>query len=159
MKSDVVKIDKIDKKILHELTKNARQTTLDISKKIKQTERIVRYRIKRLEKEKIIQGYRVFLNTNLLGLKYYKLLIDLQDTKKEDINKMRSYIKEDSNVVYSTEALGGFDFELEVHLRDSQELMGFILDFKEKFPRFIKNITHMEYMKEYKLTYFPVSDI
>jgi DNA-binding Lrp family transcriptional regulator len=152
-------LDKIDSKILQELTKNARQTSLELSKKISQTERITRYRIKKLEEKKIILGYRPFVNTSLLNLKYYKLFIQLKDAKKQDIKKITSYIIQNPNVVYNTEALGGYDFEIEVHFQNSQELMDFISTLRESFPTNIKNITHMEYIKEHKITYFPIIDI
>jgi DNA-binding Lrp family transcriptional regulator len=150
-----VKIDKVDENIMKELTKNARQTTLDIAKKVKQTERVVRYRLKRLEKEKVILGYRPFLNTNLLGLKFFKIYIQLKSVLKKDINKIRTYIRMNPNVAYSTEALGGYDFELEGNFKDSQELYEFITNLKEKFPKYIRDVYHIEYMKEYKITYYP----
>jgi len=154
---EIITLDKIDSKILQELTKNARQTSLELSKKINQTERITRYRIKKLEEKNIILGYRPFVNTTLLNLKYFKLFIQLKDAKKQDIKKITSYIIQNPNVVYNTEALGGYDFEVEVHFQNSQELITFISNLRETFPTNIKNITHMEYIKEYKITYFPLS--
>jgi DNA-binding Lrp family transcriptional regulator len=152
---EISKVNDIDRQILQELTRNARQPTLEISKNLNQTERIVRYRLKRLEKQKAVLGYRSFVNTSRLGYKYYKLFIQLKETKKEDIRNIRSYIQNNPNVVYSTEALGGYDFELEVHFRDSQDLINFISDMKETFPMFIKDVEHMEYIKEHKVTYYP----
>ena len=152
---EILALDKIDSDILQELTKNARQTSLELSNKINQTERITRYRIKKLEEKKIILGYRPFVNTTLLDLKYYKLFVQLKEAKKQDIKKIASYIIQNPNVVYITEALGGYDFEMEVHFQNSPELMEFISNFKEVFPTKIKNITHLEYIQEYKITYFP----
>jgi len=154
-KPSKIKLDKIDTQILQELTKNARQTSLELAKKIKQTERIIRYRIKKLEDLNIILGYRPFINTTLLDLKYYKLFIQLKNAKKKDIKKIQSYIIQNSNVVYNTAALGGYDFEIEVHFHNSSQLMTFITSLRESFPTNIKNITHLEYIKEHKITYFP----
>ena len=155
----IAPINDIDLEIIKELTKNARQTSLELSKKINQTERIVRYRLQKLENQKIILGYRPFINTNLLGFKYYKLFIQLKDVTKQDLQKIKTYITQNPNVVYNTEALGGYDFEIEVQFSDSQELMKFISNLREAFPTNIKNINHMEYIKEYKITYFPSSTI
>ncbi len=65
------------------------------------------------------------------------------------------HIMQNQNVVYNTAALGGYDFEIEAHFQNSNELMEFITLLRENFPTHIKNITHMEYIKEYKVTYFP----
>ena len=155
----IAPINDIDLEIIKELTKNARQTSLELSKKINQTERIVRYRLQKLENKKIILGYRPFINTQLLGFKYYKLFIQLKDVTKQDLQKIKMYIAQNPNVVYNTEALGGYDFEIEVQFSDSQELMKFISNLREAFPTNIKNINHMEYIKEDKITYFPSSTI
>ena len=155
----ILLLNDVDLVILKELTKNARQTSLELSKKINQTERVVRYRLQKLENQKIILGYRPFINTHLLGFKYYKLFIQLKDITKQDLQKIKTYITQNSNVVYNTEAIGGYDFEIEVQFSDSQELMQFISNLREAFPTNIKNIDHLEYIKEYKITYFPSSTI
>jgi|TARA_Y100000310_G_C20651938_1_gene799913 DNA-binding Lrp family transcriptional regulator len=153
-----IKLDKVDLKIVRELTKDSRQSSLEISKKIGQTERITRYRIKKLEEKKVILGYRPFINTSKLDLKYYKLFIGLKDTKKRDLSRISTYIKHNPNVVYSTYALGGYDFEIEVQFHNSNELVEFITKLKEIFPTNIRNISHMEYIKEFKITYYPIAD-
>jgi len=151
----ILPLTTVDLTILKELTKNARQTSLELSKKINQTERVVRYRLQKLENQKIILGYRPFINTDLLGFKYYKLFIQLKDVTKQDLQKIKTYITQNPNVVYNTEALGGYDFEIEVQFSNSQELIQFISNLREAFPTNIKNINHMEYIKEYKISYFP----
>ncbi|NQU78965.1 Lrp/AsnC family transcriptional regulator [Candidatus Woesearchaeota archaeon] len=148
-------IDDTDKNILAQLTRNAKQTSLDIAKAINQTERVVRYRIKKLEENKIILGYRTFLNTDLLGMRFYKLLIHLKDAKSEDIKLIRNHMTQHPNVAYSTEALGGPDFELEAHFKDSIKLHRFITTLKETFPNLIRSIEHMEYIEEMKVSYYP----
>jgi Lrp/AsnC family leucine-responsive transcriptional regulator len=154
-KKQCVEIDDVDDAILKELTRGARQTSLEIAKKVKQTERVVRYRIARLEKEKVLLGYRAVIDTSLLGLKFYKLFISLKNAKKDDIKRIMDYITQCPNVGYSTEALGGPDFELEAYFQDSQALFNFITELKETFPHFIKSTEHMEYIKEHKVTYYP----
>lgn len=151
----LVKTDEIDQKIMRELTKNARKTTLEIAQKLNTTERIVRYRLKRLEKEKVILGYRPFLNSNVLNLKFFKVYIQLKDTSGKELKKIASFIVNNPYIAYRTEALAGFDFELEVFFTSSHELYDFLSDLKEKFPRNIRNMSHIEYIKEYKVTYYP----
>jgi len=149
-------LDKTDRQILQELTKNARQNSLEIAKKIKQTERVVRYRIKKLENDKIIMGHRAFLNTELMGLKFYKIFVTLTGARLKEKNQVNIYIFQNPNVVYATEALGGYDFEFEANFSDSQELYEFISKFKEAFPKIVRSVSFMEHIKEHKLTYYPL---
>src|SRR3989344_6330601 len=55
-----VKLDEIDKKILAQLAKNARISLVELAKIINLTPNAVKERIKSLEKNNIILGYRVF---------------------------------------------------------------------------------------------------
>jgi DNA-binding Lrp family transcriptional regulator len=73
-KSDFRKIDDLDLEILKSLAENARKPILEISAELKQTVRIINYRIKQLEKNKIILGYKIALNYQKLGLKFLKCL-------------------------------------------------------------------------------------
>jgi DNA-binding Lrp family transcriptional regulator len=152
-----VDIDEIDDAILKELTKNARQTSLEIANRIDQTERVVRYRMKKLEKSKVLLGYRAFIDTNAIGFKFYKVFVNLKDAKKQDIKTIRNYIMQNPNVGYSTEALVGPDFEMEVYFNDSEDLFSFISSLKNEFPNFIKSVETLYYMKEYKVTYYPIA--
>jgi len=90
----------------------------------------------------------------LLGLNYYKLFIQLKDAKKQDIQKIKTYISQNPNIVYNTEALGGFDFEIEANFKGSHELAQFISNLKEYFPTQIKEITPIEYIKEHKVKFY-----
>lgn len=152
-KSPQEKLDKIDVQIIKELSVNARIPILELSKKIKTTARIASYRIKELERKEIIKGYRSFLNINELNLKFYKVLIELKDSKQEDVEKIKSHLSNHPNVAYVSKAIGGSDFEPEVYFENTKKLIAFISQIKEKFPTNIKEISHMEYIKEHKLSY------
>jgi Lrp/AsnC family transcriptional regulator, leucine-responsive regulatory protein len=149
-------IDELDKRVLKELTKNARQTSLELSRKLKATERVVRYRIQKLEKDGVILGYRTALDTTKLGLRYYKLFIQMKNASAASFATIRTYIQQSPFVVYSTEAIGGFDFELEAHFPDSAALYTFMNELRERFPTLIKELSHMEYMEEHKVTFYPM---
>ncbi len=60
-------LDKIDKQILNELQKDDRISASDLAKKLGTPKSTVTYRIKRLEDEKIILGYRAIVDPSKLG--------------------------------------------------------------------------------------------
>lgn len=147
-------VDETDRAILKELSIDARQSSLEISKKVGQSERVVRYRIKRMEDEKIILGYRPFTDTVLLGMKFYKILISLKDAKSEDRKRIRAHLAQDPNIAFFTEFAGGYEMEYEGYFRDTQELYAFISSLRDFAPGMIKEIIPMEYVKEHKMTYY-----
>jgi Lrp/AsnC family leucine-responsive transcriptional regulator len=60
--SKIYELDEADKKILKELSKNARINIVDLAEKTGLTRDIINYRLKKLTKEKIIVQYRCYLN-------------------------------------------------------------------------------------------------
>jgi len=149
------KLDNIDKKILQILVNNARMTTIDIAEKIKTTEMVVRYRIKKLEESKIILNYRAFVNVSLLSYRYFKLHFQLSKADTETINKVRLFMHNNPNIVHGNTAIGGWDLEMDVQFKTNEELYKLIDSFREKFPKHIKNYEFMEYIKEHKFEYLP----
>ncbi len=59
---DPVKIDELDAKILEELSKNSRRKITEISENLKTTIATVIYRIKQMEKNRVIAGYKISLD-------------------------------------------------------------------------------------------------
>lgn len=60
-------LDDIDQKILNELQKDDRIPMIDLAKKVKIAKSTLLYRIKRLEEEKIIIGYKAIVDPSKLG--------------------------------------------------------------------------------------------
>ncbi|MDP6845959.1 MAG: Lrp/AsnC family transcriptional regulator, partial [Candidatus Nanoarchaeia archaeon] len=123
------------------------------AKKIKISERVVRYRLKNLIKSKVILGFRSLLNLGKLGISYYKVHFKLNNYDDETIKKIDSYIHLHPRVIYKTETIGGWDLELEVQVQSSKELYEFIDNFTKDFTGLIDNYEILEYDKEYKLSY------
>jgi len=76
-------MDLKDRKILHELDKNARISASEIAKRIRLSKNSVINRIKRLEQEKIILGYNTLTNINNLGYTTYDIYLKFKDTSFE----------------------------------------------------------------------------
>src|SRR5690348_745760 len=73
-------IDEVEKIILSSLGKNARISSIEITRLLHDleyniTERAVRYRIKKLEKDGIIMGYSTILNPAYTSEKIQKLIL------------------------------------------------------------------------------------
>lgn len=146
-------IDNFDQQIIKLLSANARTSLLEISEKLSLTPKTISARIKRLEKDKIILGYRVNLNFHLMGYTYYKMLINLNDLtiRKE----MYAYIKEHMNGVYFDNFIGGTDFEFDLEVKSFDDFLKFLEEFKTRFGKYISNYNYLNPTIIYKSQYFP----
>ena len=78
---------------------------------------MVAYRIKKLEDNKIIEGYRPIIDHNKIGYTYFKILINLNKVSKDNIRLLKNYIKNNPLVIYIVEGVGipgDIDLELMV---------------------------------------------
>jgi Lrp/AsnC family transcriptional regulator, leucine-responsive regulatory protein len=149
--SEKENFDELDFKILKMLAKNARTSILDIAEKLKTPERTIAFRIKQLEKKKIIQSYRANINVARLGYDYYKLNCILNDMKNFD--KLFQFSQEQPNVVYINRTISELDLELDIEIKGRQEMLKFIQELKERFS--VRDIEIASYKEYYKLELIP----
>lgn len=148
-------IDNTDIEILKLLAPNARMPVIDIASKIGITSKTVISRIRELEKKKIIVGYKTVFDLEKLGYEYFKMQIRLHNVTAEKMKQFRNYIRSHPNIVYDDEVLGGDDIEIEMQVKDMQELRAIIEKIKSEFAEIIKDYKTMLFYKEHKLLFLP----
>jgi len=151
------KVDKIGMNILSELSLNARENIITLSKKIKISPRLLIYRIKKLEKNNIIRAYRPILNFEKFGLTYYKLFLTLNQKNSKITKELEDFLEKNKQVIYTTKSFGSYDFEFECLFQKDLELFQFIDKIRETFPDLITNLEISIFEKVFKQSFFPNS--
>ncbi|MDE1769208.1 MAG: GAF domain-containing protein [Thaumarchaeota archaeon] len=111
-------LDEIDKIILAQLGKNARISSHDISKILQSmnytiTDRAVRQRLARLEKNRTIIGYSTILNPEIVSEKINRtILVKFKFSKNTNdaIERLTNYLNESPFCIYSARLSGDFDW-------------------------------------------------
>ncbi|EMR74408.1 transcriptional regulator [Thermoplasmatales archaeon SCGC AB-539-N05] len=146
-------VDNVDFNVLKVIAPDARMPITEIAKKLKTTSTVVNYRIKKLQKLEIIQGFRTNINYSKLGYQQFKVNIHLKDYSK--IDQILNYILQNPNLIYIDRSAGFADLELEFHFKTLEEMHNIIKDIIVKFPGIIKNYTFFNYTKINKIQYMP----
>ena len=155
MKKDKIeKIDDLDINILKKLSENARKPIKDIASELNQTVRVITYRIKQLQKNKIILGYKIALNYEKLGIKFFKTFIYLDNPKIERTNSLIRYLEQNKNIIKHVKVLGNWELEPEFEVYSEKEFNNLLTDIKDKFSDIIKNIDLIKISKEHKFVYY-----
>ena len=143
--------DESDFKILKELAKNARLSTVEIAKRLGIPQTTVSNKIKNLEKNGIIMGYRAQIDLSKIDCVNYFLEIYLNTN--ENFNEIESWANSNKNVVWLQKVIGTCDLEIEVEARDKNEFKKLLDELRSKF----KNIRKIVFWsQEYrKLTFLP----
>ncbi|MBU0894795.1 MAG: Lrp/AsnC family transcriptional regulator [Nanoarchaeota archaeon] len=79
--------DEKDRLILFELLQDCRQSLSKIAKAVNLPQQTVSYRIKRLEKSKVIKKYTININYSKLGYRRHTLYLDVKEISTEEVNK------------------------------------------------------------------------
>ncbi len=148
-------IDEVDKKILSLLCGNARRPLVEMAAKLNISAKLLAYRIKRLEERGIILGYRPDINYSLLGYTHYKILFYLANMAANELQKFKSFLERDPRVIYTVNAIGLANFDVELMLKSQQEYFEFLRDVKFAFPSLIKEYETMIVMETLKVNYLP----
>ena len=122
-----MKIDKIDKKILEILQRNAKITNAQLSKEIGLSPAPTLERVRKLESKGIISGYNAKLDMSKIGLGVSTfVMVTLKGHNKKNLVLFLDKIKNINNVIECHHITGSADFILKVvseNIESYQELM------------------------------------
>lgn len=121
-------IDRIDKNILFELQKNGRLSNVELSKRVGLSPTPCLERVKRLEKEKYISGYKAILNPLKLEAALLVFVeITLTKTSPDVFDDFAKAVDELDVIQECHLVSGDFDFLLKTRVKDMlayRELLG-----------------------------------
>ena len=122
MKNDIIKLDGIDKKILKMLMENSRRPILEIAKNIGISGAAIHQRLRKLEKNNLIIGSSIKVNTKILGyttMAFIGIFLDRATNNKTVVNELKE-IKEILECHYTT---GDWSILAKLICKDNEDLM------------------------------------
>jgi Lrp/AsnC family transcriptional regulator, regulator for asnA, asnC and gidA len=137
---EMFEIDKIDNEIITLLMEDGRMPSAEIARRVggELSERVVRYRINRLIREKVIKVTAI-INPQTLGFSVVAdvwLVVDA-DSILEVARKMTEY----ENISYVACSIGETDISVQVLARDAGEVYRFVTEVVGKTPGVRKTTT------------------
>lgn len=148
-------IDKTDLEIIKILANNARMPVTEIAERLKTTPRIVQYRIKELERKKIILAYKAHLEPKEMNRIFCKAILYFENINETKLKEFMDYASSVPDIVWPQKVMGAWDFEVDCEVENYDRFQEIILDLKEKFPEIIKNYEFCIVSKEFKLDFYP----
>ncbi len=131
-------LDSVDYAILKCLKENARMTSSEIGKKINLSVSAVIERIKKLEKNEVIQGYTVAINQEKMGNGLVAIMeVSLEHPKYYE--EFAEMVRNNDNIQSCYYRTGEFDFILNIYTDSADSL--------EKIHRSVMNMTGIQATK------------
>lgn len=137
-KEEKVELDEKDQKIIDFLAINSRMKLVNLSEKVKLNPKVVAYRIKEMEKKGIIKGYKIFLNSSLMGFNTYKSFVFFKNINEERKGEFIDYCKRLPNIINIVVTFAPWDLEMMFETKEDKEYYKIMDDIKEKFSDIVK---------------------
>jgi Lrp/AsnC family transcriptional regulator, leucine-responsive regulatory protein len=150
---EMAQIVKLDKQLLKVLSNNGRMALLEIATKLKTSPQVIRNHIKKLEKNKVILGYRALIDVSFLGYRYYKAFINLLNTER--MQELQQFCLQHPNILNVNRTMGGRDFEIELQTKSFDEFDSIMNEIRKQFAGTIDDYEFVIARKEKKMVYFP----
>jgi Lrp/AsnC family leucine-responsive transcriptional regulator len=149
-----IDIDINDLNILRILSRSANKPTVEIAKDVGMSPKSVAYRIRQLEKKKVILAYNAIIDETKIGYNMFK--VDFYLFTHSRINQMHEFAKRHRNIKNVMRTIGGPDFEIEVMVKNINELKKVIDEIRSKFSRDIDYWRYNRFVRTIKQVYLPI---
>lgn len=144
-------LSKIDINILRALQQDGRKTYADLSRQVGLTSTPCMERVKRLERDNIIEGYHAKIKPEALGMGLVVFVhVGLQRTAQDAFGQFTEAVKEIPEIQECFLVSGSFDYLLKVRTRDMSQYRKFYGDVLLSLPGVEECTTYvaMEQVKE-----------
>lgn len=145
--------DELDEQIVKTYAHDVRQTLTSIANKLDVSIETVRQRIKKLEKNKVIVGYKINLNLPNMGYQGYRVDFVLNSVKRN--KELFEYIKQHKYFYQINKSIGGADFETEIVVESLNHLLEILEEVVRQFHDVISSYDYMGYSEFPSLSMVP----
>ena len=135
-----MKLDKLDRRLILELDRNARVSFAGISKRLRIPEETVRYRTNGLVRSGVIQTFLTVIDAGKLGNSYCKVLLKLSNVDETGVAGLTEYLLKENAVNWIARMDGPWDLGFTVRVRHMQELSVILDALREKYHHCIHRL-------------------
>ncbi|HLV45451.1 MAG TPA: Lrp/AsnC family transcriptional regulator [Flavobacterium sp.] len=123
-----MKLDQIDLELLNYLQEDSKQTTKELSVKLGMSVTAVFERIKKLERNEVIQRYVAILDKNKIERAFVVVtLVKIKTHSKEAILEFEKKISELPEVLECFHVSGEYDYVLKISIKDMEDYRDFMI--------------------------------
>ncbi len=132
-------LDRYDRAILDAVAADGRITITALARKVGLSKTPVQARLRRLEADGVITGYRALLDPVRLGRDHITFVqVTLTDTRAEALEAFNDAVRKVPEVEQCHMIAGGFDYLLKVRT-------GSMLDYREVYGRVLSALPHVSH--------------
>lgn len=133
------KLDAIDRRILDELQENGRLSIVELANRVHLTKTPCSERVRRLEKQGVINGYCATINTALVGRDHVTVVhASLAQTSDNALDEFNAAVNSIPEIESCLMIAGQFDYMLKVRTRDIAHYRDLLGEKISKLPNLLQ---------------------
>lgn len=148
---DFPRMDRFDQAIVKAMTEDGRISVADLARRIGLSKSPTQARLKRLEAEGVITGYRAMVDPIRLGLDHVAFVeVRLTDTREKALSEFNQAVRKISEIEQAHMIASNFDYLLKVRTRSMTEYRTVLAEKISSLPHVANTSTFvaMEAVKE-----------
>lgn len=150
-----IQIDDKDKKIMKVISENSRENIRKIGKSTNLKPDVVRYRMKNMEKNRVIQGYKPLIDVSKMGIIWHIILFKFKHLGEDEMNELYSFFKNMKEVFYMVHGVGNWNLMVEFHTKSYEEFNSLLTKVKAKIENYIIDESVIQVSEEIKCCFLP----
>lgn len=155
MKNDPeLKLDELDKKLITYLAKNTWLSASELGNFLKVNYKTIQERMKKLEKAKVILGYRIMVHPRKIGYESNMIFLSMQSYRPDLEKKLYEFLIH-PNVTFLVKHLGLWRIGMEVEVSSSKEFQDFLIELRTRFGDMISTYETFPIFYDHTFNYFP----
>lgn len=131
--------DKIDEKLTTLLDNNPIMPVSKIAQKLRISQQLAHFRIRRLTDNGIITKFGTIINLKALGMEHYRIFYSFHAHDRALNPEIFEYLKKHDGVYWAGRIGGRYDLTVTLFVRDFEQFDIFIDKFNKRFPGLVKN--------------------
>jgi len=155
MQSDKIDLDRHDQAILRRLASDGRISITDLARDIGLSKSPTQARLRRLEKDGVITGYRALYDPIRLGLNHVSFVeVRLSDTREAALQAFNAAVAKIPEIEQVHLIAGNFDYLMKIRTRDMMDYRRFLAEKISALPHVANTSTYvaMQAVKENALS-------
>lgn len=152
---DASELDQFDKAILRVLVAEGRISITELAGRIGLSKSPTQARLRKLEREGVISGYRALVDPIRLGLDHVSFVeVSLRDTRESALAEFNAAVKRIPEIEQVHLIAGNFDYLMKIRTQDMQDYRRVLAEQISTLPHVSKTSTYvaMEAVKENALS-------
>lgn len=149
--------DALDKKLIVQLDTNGRQSYAELARKLRHGSDIIRYRVQRLEEQKILGFVSATVDLYKLGFSVYKIYFNLSG---KDPTELLNYLDKHPATYWLAEYYGSYEIQVSLAVKSPAEFLNIYDGIWERYSNVIRQgqVAHSVYVHRYPKRYLSKSE-